>query len=351
MASEPLQKVFRSSKAQPPPKKASMQTRPRHRSPSWKTRPPPKNSYGPLKKRATNKQPKTPEAKQPSKRQAARQHAEEQATLENAPRSPWSPRVSELVPLVPRDQLPVWLEAVADLDRYNMLQPNQATANREGVQARLRQWQQLAGGREGKPSFVLLVIGAAVGLVVGGILGIGIPPDTLGGVPPFALTALLGCPGGAFVAYLLVSQDSYGQAMMRVIVNERRSVITPERVTGMVWIWVPKAVLNFRAHDWRYADGKPYLWVHLPIGERIHDRVRGTLSYIDLPNDLYRALNAAVYAQRTRNRDISNNATDFADVDEGEEAATCNEVMERLLPYVPVPIMMIGGVLLVIMTG
>ena len=259
---------------------------------------------------------------------------------------PWKQIQEKVLPHVPREQQAVFIEALIDL-RYNLMQPDQATANREGALARQKQYRKIAGGRTAQPMW-MVVAGGGAGLMVGGILGLSVPPDMLFGLPPMIVTGLLGLPIGAYGSRFLVGMDAYRQGMMLVIVNERCSVIAPQKVTEQVRIWIPKALLAWRAHQWRYANRRPYMWLHLPIGERLHDEPRNTISYLALANDLHVAHNAAVYAQRTRNRDISNNAVDFADVDAGEDAG--NEMLERLLPYAPVPIMVIGGILLTVLT-
>ena len=270
-------------------------------------------------------------------------------TLARALRSPYSPLLVEIMQQVRPEHRPVLLDAVVDLKRFNLLQPNQAMSNRAGVHARRRQWQQVAGGREGKPNYALIGGGAAVGLAVGAILGLAIPPDTLSGFSPPVLTGLAGIPLGGFLAHMLGAQDAYKQGMMQVIVNERRSIIRPEMVTGQVEAWLPKSLLAWRAHEWRYTEGRPYMWLQLPLGRQIHDVLKASLDYLLLQNDLYRASDAAVYAQRSWNRMISDSALDFADVDAGEEDGT-NRIKE-LLPFILAGGIVLAGVLLVILTS
>ena len=136
--------------------------------------------------------------------------------------------------------------------------------------------------------------------------------------------------------------------MMLVVVNERRSIIRREMVTGQVEVWIPKALLFWRSHDWRYLNGKPYLWLQLPYGTRIQNTLKSTLDYLRLPNDPHRAKDAAVYARRSWNRMISDSALDFADIDKGE---TDDSRVKELLPWISAGSFLSAGVLLVLLTG
>ena len=201
-------------------------------------------------------------------------------------------------------QRPTFYEALADLDKYNLMQPETAMSNRAGATARRRQASAIAGG------FVSMF--------------------------------------GSVKALLNVG-DAYKGGMMQIYVNERRSVIRPEMVTVTVGLWGPKALLDWRAHEWRYKDGLPYLWLMLPPGKRIHEAPLSTVLVMFLPDDPYRAHDAAVYAQRTINRMVSDNALDFADVDEGGEQET-NRLLE-MSPYLLSAGIVIAGFLVVLLNS
>ena len=251
------------------------------------------------------------------------------------------------MPRLSPDHRPTFLEAFEDLGRYNLLQPEQAMSNRQGVGARRRQWRETAGGKEGQANYLLIGGGAVVGLVVGAILGMAIPTDVISGGP--VLAGLAGIPIGGYLAHMMLrSTDAYREGMMQVIVNERRSIIRPQMVTGQVEIWIPKILLAWRAHEWRYTEGRPYMWLQLPDGRQIHNELKSTLDYLLLPNDLHRAQDAAVYAQRSVNRMISDNALDYADVDEGEEGG--EDRMKEILPFLLAGVIVVAGILLVILT-
>ncbi len=205
----------------------------------------------------------------------------------------------------------------------------------------------MAGGRAGRPNHFLVAAGAVAGLVIGAILGLAVPADLLI-ISPAVLAGLAGIPVGGYLAHLLGSQGAYHEGMMLVVVNERRSIITPEMVTGQAEAWIPKALLAWRAHEWRYTEGRPYMWLQLRPGEQIHDRLKSTLDYLLLRNDLYRATDAAVYALRSWNRMISDCALDFAQVDEGEDAD--GGPLKDLLPFLLAGGIVLAGILLVILT-
>ena len=249
------------------------------------------------------------------------------------------------MPLVSQDHRNTVLDAFSDIDRYNLLQPNQAMG--KGVGVRRRQWNRIAGGRSGKANFGWIGIGLAGGAIVGLIAGLQMPPVSEE-IPMSMLLALVLAPVGGYLGHLKSSFGAYYQGMMLVVVDERRSRIRREMVTGQVEAWVPKPLLSWRSHEWRYRDGRPYLWLQLPDGKRIQDELKTTLDYLLLPNDPHRAEDAAVYAQRSLNRMTSDNALDFADIDEG--ANDDNRLME-FMPYMTAAAIVLCGILLVIMTS
>ena len=162
------------------------------------------------------------------------------------------------------------------------------------------------------------------------------------------LVILLAPIGGTVGHYYKAMGGGFHDGMMLVIVNERRSVIRTQMVTGQVEAWIPKALLFWRANDWRYRSGKPYLWLMLPYGDRIQDKLKGTLDYLRLPNDPHRAKDAAVYAQRSWNRMISDSALDFMDIDKGE---TDDNRLKEYLPWLSAVGIVGTGILLVLLTG
>ena len=251
------------------------------------------------------------------------------------------------MPLVSEDHHSTVLEAFEDLGRFNLLQPNQAMTGGKGVQARRRQWNRMAGGREGRPNPVWIGAGLAFGAVGGLIASLQVPAFSEYVPMPLLLAAVL-APVGGYVGHIFSSSGAYHQGMMLVVANERRSLIRPEMVTGQVEAWIPKALLSWRSHEWRYRDGRPYLWLQLPGGQRIEEELRGTLDYLRLPNDLHRAKDAAVYAQRSWNRMISDTALDFADVDEGDDGS--DSWWKDFVPFMIAGGIAAGGLLLAMMT-
>ena len=299
--------------------------------------------------------------------------------LEKAPRSPWSPvislgavddvepldgmsphqkevflKVAETLRQVPLNDMPprqreVFLEAVADLGKYNLTQPSRATGATNAIKARRQQLDMISGGRAAKGSNLLIVgIGGFVGLCAGAIVGLSLPENILGGMG-LVFAAVVGTVGGAWLATKIGSQSGYHDVMIRTIANERLSPIIPEKVTGRSVIWIPKALVAWRAEDWRYVNGKPYLWLQLPHGVAIHDALQTTLDYITLENDLYRATNAAVYAQRNRNRMISDSADRFQESDTKDEQP--EHPLKELLPYVTAAAWPVAGLLVVLFTS
>ena len=217
----------------------------------------------------------------------------------------------------------------------------------KGAEARRRQWNAVAGGRAGRPNLAFVAGGVVAGAIAGAIFGqLDLPlPEAF--PTSLALAALL-APAGGYGGHMFSSSNAFQQGMMLVHVNERRSVIRPEMVTGQAEAWVPKALLAWRAHEWRYQDGRPYMWLQLAPGDRIEEQLHGTADYLFLANDLHRAKDAAVYAQRSWNRKISDSALDYADVDEGEEGK--DNLLQELAPYLIAGVISLLGFLMVIMT-
>ena len=267
------------------------------------------------------------------------------------PWTPWAPArqavMHKIMPKVPWDHRATVAEAFADLDRFNMLQPKQATP--KGVAARRRQWDTISGGKAGKPSQMKIGVGVVVGLVAGAIIGLMVPPEQIGGIVALpAILAVLLAPVGGFAGHQFGQADGHGYGMIRVVVNERLSVIRPELVTGQSEAWVPRVLVEWRSHEWRYSLGRPYLWLQL-VEERIQGQLNSTLDYLLLPNDLHRAKTSAIYAQRHWNKQISDTAQDFADIDEGSEEDDGR--MKELAPWLLASGIVIAGVMLVVMVG
>ena len=254
--------------------------------------------------------------------------------------------MAKAMPLIAAERRSTFLEALADLERFNLLQPPQPGQMQAGVAARNRQWAKMRGGvGETGANLMFLAAGAGGGALFGVFVAVAIPPVFL--ISPFVIGGLIGAAIGGFLGYALKGMNKYEQGMLRAIVNERLSPIRPEMVTGQVEAWIPKALLSWRSHEWRYIGGKPYLWFHLPVGTRIQGTLKGTLDYLMLPNDLYRARDAAVYAQRNWNRRISNAALDYADVDADEEGGD-NKLL-TLAPWILAGLILLVATLIVVM--
>ena len=288
-----------------------------------------------------------------ARKREAKAMQEDAKLLAAAPRSPWDPAwretLAEVMPVVPEDNRQTFLEAVVDLANYNLLQPPPpGKPVPGGGAARRRQWHQIAGGQAGKLDVAWIGIGVVGGAIAGLILGLQAPPVTEGVSMSLVLGILL-APIGGTVGHVMKSKGGgFHDGMMQVIVNERRSVIRTEMVTGQVEAWIPKALLFWRSNDWRYRSGKPYLWLMLPYGERIQNSLKSTLDYLRLPNDPHRAKDAAVYAQRSWNRMLSDNALDFADIDKAE---TGDNRLKEYLPWLSAVGIVGTGILLVLLTG
>ena len=250
--------------------------------------------------------------------------------------------MTETVRSLKPEVLELWLESWRNLWKFNLLQPEQAMGR--GTAVRRREWHRLAGGRTGGANLLYVVLGAALGFIVGLILGMSIP---LEGLPVELIAGVLLAPAGGYGGYLMSRGGSYYDGMILIVANERRSRIRKEMTTAQSRVWVPKSLVVFRAQDWRYVKGRPYLWVMLSHGVRIHEAMSGTLSYLVLANDFYRAKDAAVYAQRAWNRMIAQNGDDYAVLDEPVQE---KNVWAEIGPWIGAGVIVIAGILMFVMT-
>ncbi len=258
--------------------------------------------------------------------------------------SPWSPTLSLIISKTPERHRSIILESYRDLSKYNLLQPVRSS---NGINVRARQWRAMGGRRRGGDSYLWTLSGAGLGAVIGTVFSLN---PYLQGIPATAVVlSVLGLVGGGIAGHLLnrAVDSGFPVGMVRVIVNERASVIRKAMVTDQAEAWIPKSLLAWRAHDWRYRGGQPYLWLMLPYGSYLHECITGSDSYLTLANDTWRARDEAVYSQKSLNRMLSDNALDYGDVDKGIAETPKHPLMEILPRFIPV-VEVIGGVLVVI---
>ena len=199
----------------------------------------------------------------------------------------------------------IYLEAFADLFRYNLTQPGLGVAQRPGIQARNRQWRTMEHGKTSK-------LAGNAGSALGGFTG----------------------------------------GMMQVYLQERLSPINYTMATKHAWIWVPKALLHFRSHEWRYHAGQPYMWLMLPHRAQLSPETARTPVVLLLPNDPYRSKSSAVYAQRGLNRLVSEDAELFQKAKEAKlNPESKAEWLSKLLPHLGPFAIEASGIALAIFTS
>ena len=242
--------------------------------------------------------------------------------------------MGEVLPHLAERHRSVFIEAMADLDSYNLLQPppqvgrgagqrprSKMSRNAmEGIKRRTSQWQRMSGYNLGQAKALQAAALAVAGAVAGWVFGMSDEAQKIyeGPLISMTLSLALGAVAG-YAARFFTSSGSYYTGMLQVIVNERWSVIQPERVTAQAEIYIPKALLSWRAQDWQYNHGHPFLWLMLPQRVSVEMRLKHTLDYLMLPVDGYRAKNAAVYSRRNMNRILSATAEKYAEVEAPEE--------------------------------
>ena len=240
-----------------------------------------------------------------------------------------------------------WLRSWENLWKFNLLQPEQAKGG-GGADVRRREWRRWAGGKSGGAKWLYIGAGALLGFAAGLVFGLAVPPvPAVEELNASMILALLVAPLGGYGGHIMSRSGSFYDGMILVIVNERRSKIRKSMVTAQSRICVPKTLVAWRSQDWRYTNGRPYLWLRLPYGMRIHQALSGTMSYLGLEDDFYRARDAAVYAQRAWNRMIAQNGDDYAVLDEPEPEP--NKIAE-FGPWIGAAVILVGGILMFLLS-
>ena len=233
-----------------------------------------------------------------------------------------------VMPLTPERHHPIVLAALGDLTRFNLTQPQAAETS--GGKRKAQQWRQISGTRSNLnlvTSFFGAALGAGGGFALGTVIASQYPNDW--SALAFAgAGALLGVLGGI----LLASGDAFHEGMIRVSVNERRSPVLPEKVMAEKFLYIPKVLAQWRSHEWRHEKGLPYLWLQLPIGERVQSVIRGTMDCLMLATDRFRTKDSAVFAHRGRLRLVHNSSLIYQDVEKQETDRT--NPLEILVPWI-----------------
>lgn len=228
------------------------------------------------------------------------------------------------------------LKSFQNLTRYNLTQPS---AHSAGAKVRQKEWSEMSGERNASGIW-RFVFGLVLGAIGGYLVAIGLQQYPWAGDWVYIAAPVLCAITGAALIYLMPAGGNVG--MVRIVVNERRSRARPQVVTAQKEIWVPKTLLAWRSHEWRYHLGEPYMWLMLPVRQRAQTALRNTLDFLLLSNDLYRARNSAVYAHRSWLKQVQDNALTLVDVEAGETDQT--RTMDELLPW-------IAGTSLIIASG
>ena len=229
----------------------------------------------------------------------------EARALKRATRSRWNQTVhaarAVLTAHIPERHRSVYAECLADLEEYDMLQPTQATMNRTRVKERMRQWRAVQKGEGGVDGRALWPIwGAALGLVV--------TFQFYGQLHPVVAIPL--APAGALIGWAMSQNREFTRCMIKVVLNERLSPITPEVVTATTEFWIPKLLVAFRADEWQRDQdgGLPYLLLYLPDEKELHQSILYPYQVITLPSDPFKGKSDALYGRRNLNRMVGKNA-------------------------------------------
>ena len=240
--------------------------------------------------------------------------------------------LSVVMPLTPPRHQAIVLAALDDLTRWNLTQPLVGGA---GVKAKARQWRQISGVRSNLnlvSAFFGTILGGGVGWATGMVIASQVDLIYLNDWLPLAC-AVVGAALGVLGGIQLAAGNTFHEGMIRVVVNERRSPVQPEKVTAQKQQYAPKVLCHWRSHEWRHDEqGLPYLWLQLPIGERVQSEIRGTMDCLMLPADRFRAKDSAVYGHRGRLRLVHDSALVYQDVERQETDRT--NPLEMWLPWI-----------------
>ena len=260
-----------------------------------------------------------------------------------SPRSPWAPgagAVADLVsPHLTPDRVAMVIESFVIARTSRCLQP---PGDQKAVARLAELWERMSGTKPQGVNPVKYFLGGGAGLLGGLIVGYALQtvnPD----LPLLYPLLIVGAVLGAVVAHYLRGTKTFEDCLLKLIINERRSVVRKEMVTDECEFWVPKALMWHRQGEWRRdRKGATYMWLHLPFRQRITERIRNMVDGLALPMDLYTALDSAIKGQRVWNRMLARNADDFAHLDDGEEP---RKPIEEMMPHLLGLALVIGGLI------
>lgn len=228
---------------------------------------------------------------------------------------------------LPGPALSLVMESFAVARNHRCLEP---PGDARAVSRLAALWQQLSGAKREGPNLGKYALGGGIGLIAGLIMGYGVKAsyEEL----PVMLVALLGAAAGAGAAHFLKGNSGgWNYAMMKLIINERRSVVRKAMVTDQAEFWVPKALMLHRRHEWRRdRSGVTYMVLRLPYRARLIPSVHNMVDALALPQDLHVMLDSAGKGQRVWNRRLAKNGTAFGHLDDQEEP---EKPLEAVLPY------------------
>ena len=271
------------------------------------------------------------------------------AIAAKTPRSRWHPEVPRLLAAVgdaiPAELRPVVVESFIAARHARCLEP---PGDRAALSNISRLWKEVSRRAGQGVSPARYVLGGAVGLAAGLIIGYGTAvstpavPTESGVIGAGALFAAL---GAAAAHYVQGGIGGFANSMLLLVINERRSVVRKGMVTDQVEFWAPKAMMLHRQSEWRRdRKGTTYMWLRLPYRERLQASVHNMIDAVSLPDDAHHMLDAAGKGQRVIDRKLAKNAQDFGHLDDGEPE---KKTLEELLPHLAGIGLIIGGIVMV----
>ena len=250
-----------------------------------------------------------------------------------------------VAPHLPADRVPMVIESFVIARTSRCLQP---PGDPKAVTRLAQLWEQMSGTKTQGVNPLKYILGGGAGLLGGLIMGYALQ-TAYEAMPPTMVLTVIGAVLGAVVAHYLRGTKTFEDCMLKLVINERRSVVRKEMVTDECEFWVPKALMWHRQREWRRdRKGTTYMWLHLPFRQRITEQVRNMVDGLGLQMDLYTALDSAIKGQRVWNRMLARNAEDFAHLDDGEEP---RKPLEEIMPHLIGAGLIIGGLIILMVVA
>ena len=144
-----------------------------------------------------------------------------------------------VAPHLPADRVPMVIESFVIARTSRCLQP---PGDPKAVTRLAQLWEQMSGTKTQGVNPLKYILGGGAGLLGGLIMGYALQ-TAYEAMPPTMVLTVIGAVLGAVVAHYLRGTKTFEDCMLKLVINERRSVVRKEMVTDECEFWVPKALM------------------------------------------------------------------------------------------------------------